>query len=266
MQLSCNKLYSSRHPTAMPPTYILALGSTLAVSLISFVGILALPISKERYRGRILVLVSLAVGALLGDALFHLIPEAFADPSLSQIAPLLIVIGIVAFFLIEKALCHVHPHDQSHGHHSHRALGKINILADGMHNFLDGVLIGAAYLVSPTAGIASTVAVALHEIPQEFGDYGILTMAGYSRRQAAWFNFLSACAAILGAGAVLALGPLVVQNAGWVGALTAGGFLYIALADLLPELHREERGRHALLHVAVVLLGLALMVSLTWLE
>jgi zinc and cadmium transporter len=119
-------------------TYLLVIGATLAVSVISFVGVLALPVSKNK-QGPILILVSLAVGALLGDAMFHLLPEAAADPSISHRWPMLAVIGILAFFLLEKVLCHLHPHahGERHGHgpdgtHGHHALGKMNLLADGL--------------------------------------------------------------------------------------------------------------------------------------
>lgn len=251
---------------ATPLLYTLAatLAATLAVSLVSFIGVMSLP--RQPRRSVTLALVALAVGALLGDSLFHLLPEAFEEVG-APATPLLILGGLVLFYVVEKTLCHVHRHEEdSPARHDNFAVGKVNLMADALHNLLDGVIIGAAFLVSPAAGLATTVAVALHEIPQELGDAGVLTMAGYTRRQVGLFNFASACFAIVGGVAVIALGDLALEHAPWVGAATAGGFLYLALADLVPELHREHRFRRSALHLLVMLAGLALMASLTLLE
>ncbi len=248
----------------MASALLYTLAATLAVSLVSFVGVMSLP--RQPRRGVTLVLVALAVGALLGDSLFHLLPEAFEEAGPTA-TPLLILGGLMLFYVVEKVLCHVHRHDEdSPARHDNFSVGKVNLLADALHNLLDGVIIGAAFLVSPAAGIATTIAVALHEIPQELGDAGVLTMAGYTRRQVGLFNFLSACFAILGGVAVISLGDLVLNHAPWVGAATAGGFIYLALADLMPELHREHRAKRSALHLVVLLAGLALMAGLTLLE
>jgi|SRR3989344_106587 len=257
----------------MAETVIYTLLAVLGVSLISLIGLFILPNRIARIRPLLLVFVGLATGALLGDAFIHLIPEAFEE--LGEGISLWILGGMGIFFVLEKFL-HWHHHHAIHGEgheechdcdEQHIApFGKLIIVSDAFHNIIDGVIIAASFLVSVEVGIATTIAVALHEIPQEIGDFGALLHAGFSRAQALMVNFFSALTAFLGALLVFAIGAWVEGIVPILSALTAGSFIYIATADLIPELHTAPRLRHSLAQVAAILLGIAVMLWLTTLE
>ena len=216
-----------------------SLGSAALVSLISLVGVVTIMVGVQRLDRVIPLLISLAVGALFGDALVHLLPEAFEDSTSTALTSFYVIAGILLFFALEKYL---------HWHHEHRAhtlnpvhpVAYVNLVSDGMHNFLDGLIIGASYLVSVPIGVATTLAVALHEIPQEQGDFGILVHAGFTPRRALLMNFLSGVLAIVGVVISLVIGPRFSDYTVFMLPLTAGGFIYIAGSDLIPELHREH--------------------------
>lgn len=247
-------------------TALYALGSVLIVSLISLIGAFTISMNAERLRAGLFVLVALAVGALLGDAFIHLIPEAFettTDPAMLSLA---IVGGILFFFVIEKIL-HWHHHQglellepQVH------PVGKIILFSDGVHNFIDGLIVGLAYTVSIEVGIATTIAVILHEIPQEIGDFGVLLHAGYAKARALWFNFLSALFAILGAIVALVLGEVAESLTRFLLPVAAGGFIYIALSDLIPELHKMKSARQSVIQLIAICVGVAAMFLLLSLE
>jgi zinc and cadmium transporter len=247
-----------------------SLASVVAVSLVSLVGLATLSASERRVRRIATVLVSFAVGALLGDAFIHLIPEAFADGSATLRPSLLILAGMMLFFLVEKLLRH--HHGSLHQHHPDEQRGRpelavINIVGDAIHNFIDGILIAASYLASPTLGISTTVAVLFHEIPQELGDFGVLVHSGLGVRKAVLVNFASASLAI--AGAILALLVGGVAGSAVVGVMlpvTAGGFVYIAAADLVPELQHDHSARGLLVQASFIAAGIAIMAALTLLE
>jgi zinc and cadmium transporter len=251
-------------------TWLLSLGSVGVVSLVSLVGLVTLSLNEARTRRLATLLVSFAVGALLGDAFIHLIPEAFKQDGVMPWPSLLILAGMVLFFVVEKLLRH--EHGLLHRYHHPGAPGSpelavVNILGDVIHNFIDGVLIAASYLVSPALGVATTLAVLLHEIPQELGDFGILIHSGLTVRQAVMLNLASASVAILGAIAALAWG--VVSGAAVTKVLipvTAGGFVYIAAADLMPELQHDRSGRGLLLQVSLISLGMGVMGILVLLD
>ena len=239
--------------------------SVVLVSLLSLIGIATLTISVRRLQHAIFVLVSLAAGALFGDVFFHLLPEAYHAPDHGTSAAGLVLAGIAAFFILEKCL-----HWQ-HAHHLHNAtpldpVGSMNLIADGLHNLIDGALIGAAYLSSFPVGLATTIAVMLHEIPQELGDFGILLHAGFRPMQALWWNFVSASLAIVGAIGALVLGAHVLGVATVMLPLAAGGFLYIAGSDLLPALQQERAVGKSVVQCAAMSCGVGVMWLLTWLE
>ncbi|HSE85767.1 MAG TPA: ZIP family metal transporter [Candidatus Binatia bacterium] len=255
-------------------TVILALVSVIAVSLVSLVGLVTLSMDEARVRKLATFFVSFAVGALLGDAFIHLIPETFAAPVPSRAAlgpSLLILGGMMVFFVVEKLLRHQHGvlHEHYHGQPELRRpeLAAINILGDAIHNFIDGMVIGASYLVSPTLGLSTTIAVLFHEIPQELADFGILIHSGLSVRRAVLLNLASASVAILGTTLSLVAGSVAQETvATLLVPLTAGGFVYLAAADLIPEL-QHERGLHALVvQTVLITLGIAVMGLLTFIE
>jgi zinc and cadmium transporter len=251
-------------------SWLLSLGSVGAVSLVSLAGLATLSLSETGARRLAALLVSFAVGALLGDAFIHLIPQAFEQDAVTQRPSLLILGGMLLFFVVEKLLRHEHGllHKHHHPEASARpALAAINVFGDAIHNFIDGVLIAASYLVSPALGVATTVAVLFHEIPQELGDFGILVLSGLSVRRAVLLNIVSASVAILGAITALLLGA--VSGAAVTLVLipvTAGGFVYIAAADLIPELQHDRTGRGLLLQVSLIALGMGVMGFLAILE
>jgi len=239
--------------------YLYAFGSVALVSLMSLAGAITLSMNLERLRSGLFVLVSLAVGALLGDAFLHLIPEAFATANDPVLLSLAILGGILFFFVVEKGLHWHHHQGIEESEPLVHPVGKIILFSDGVHNFIDGLIVGLAYMVSIEVGIATTIAVVLHEIPQEIGDFGVLLHAGYTKARALWFNFLSGLFAILGAGAAFVLGAYAEPLAFFLVPVTAGGFIYIALSDLIPELHKEKPGRNSFVQFAAILVGIAAM-------
>jgi zinc and cadmium transporter len=217
--------------------YTYAILSVLLVSIISLVGIFTLAIDTKKIQKYTFVLVSLAVGALLGDAFIHLIPQSLSNQTNSLNASLFIIAGILLFFILEKFL-HWHHH-QSDCLNPH-PIGKMILISDGLHNLIDGLIITASYLIDIKIGISSTLAIILHEIPQEIGDFGVLLHAGFSKGRALWWNFVSALSALFGILIVFIFGNLNQSLNTWVIPLTAGGFIYIALSDLIPELHKTK--------------------------
>jgi len=245
--------------------------SVIAVSLISLVGLATLSMNATRIRQLATLFVSFAVGALLGDAFIHILPEAFGDShsdGRALAASLMVLVGMLVFFIAEKLLRH--RHGVLHAHHhgedapSRPELAAINIFGDVIHNLIDGVLIGASYLASPSLGVSTTIAVALHEIPQELGDFGILVHSGLSPRRAVLYNLAAASAAIVGTIAVLIAGTIVHSIVTSVLLpMTAGGFVYIAAADLIPELQHERGLRISLVQTVLICSGIAVMGLLT---
>jgi zinc and cadmium transporter len=182
-------------------------------------------------------LISYAVGTLVGVALLALVPEALAQlPPRS--AMLTLAAGILSFFLLEKAVIWRHCHDEE-GCHVHSSAASLVIVGDAFHTFVDGALIAAAVLTSIPLGVSTALAVAAHEIPQEVGDVAILLRAGYSRGRAFMLNLLAAMGGVLGAAAMVLASRLVPQTLPYVLAFAAGNFLYVAMADLIPGLHRD---------------------------
>jgi len=178
---------------------------------------------------------------------------------------LLIISGIILFFVLEKFLHWHHHGDDTKEYHVH-PVGKLVLLSDGVHNFIDGVIIGISFLVSFPIGVATTLAVILHEIPQEIGDFAVLLHAGYTRKRALWLNFLSALSAVAGTLFAFILGESGESLMSWVLPLAAGGFIYIAMTDLIPELHKTKKMSHSLFQLFSLIGGVMLMVGLVFLE
>lgn len=241
----------------MVKVWIWTLLSVGAVSAISLIGVLFLPLRREKLHKIQLILVGLATGALLGGAFFHLLPESFESFENPVHASLLIIIGFMLFFILERFL-HWH-HDHSLHEQPVKPFGTINLVADIFHNLLDGLLIGAAYAYSPSMGLATTLIVLMHELPQEIGDFGVLIHAGFSYKKALFFNFLSSCTAFLGAVLALTLGSRSEIIAQGVLPLAAGGFIYLAAADLIPELHSEKAVNRSLFQFLALIAGMSLL-------
>lgn len=240
--------------------------SVLIISLISLAGAVFLFISDTTVKKFILPLVGLAVGALFGDAFLHLIPEAFENERFGSVAPLFVLFGIVTFFILEKFLSWHHHHGVEHeAHHEELPLGKMILFSDVMHNFIDGAVIAIAYAVDTSVGVATTLAVILHEIPQEIGDFGLLIHAGYSRTKALLYNFFSSVSAFVG---FFVASFFIVSDdfIALAGAFAAGSFIYIAGSDLVPELRTKKNKKSTVIEFAFIMLGILLMYLLMFLE
>jgi zinc and cadmium transporter len=239
--------------------------SVLIVSLISVVGILFILMRKKSLDKFLMFFVSLSVGSLLGGAFLHLIPGSFGGEGFSLNVSFLILAGILIFFIIENFIhwrhCHV-PTSKEHPHH----LGTMNLVGDGLHNLIDGLVIASAYFVNIPLGIATTFAVIIHEIPQEIGDFGVLLYAGYSKKKALLFNFISALIAIIGAIIGISFSESSAVFEYIIIPIAAGGFLYIAGSDLIPEIHKNQDKGFPLKNLGGILLGIFLMYVLTFLE
>lgn len=242
-----------------------ALISVLIISLISFVGALVLVLKKDLLNKSVFILVSLAVGALLGDVFVHIIPETYEEMSDPTTISFLLIGGILIFFMLEKVL-HWHHHTLEHAEEHTHPIGKMVLLGDGVHNFIDGLMVATSYMISVEVGVATTIAVILHEIPQEIGNFGVLIHVGYKTGKALWYNFLSALTAIAGAVVALMFGSVTEEFALWLLPITAGGFIYIALSDLIPELHKDPRPDQGVIQVIAIVVGVASMAALLALE
>jgi zinc and cadmium transporter len=244
---------------------IYSIASVTLISLFSLVGVFTISLSDKRLKSIVFVLVSLSVGALFGDAFIHLIPEALEETQNPIIVSLSILIGIIFFFILEKFFRwhHVHNHNEcDHENDPPKHVGSLILISDGAHNLIDGILIGASYMISIEVGIATTIAVILHEIPQEIGDFGLLIHAGFSRGKALLWNLISALTAFagvfIGIGAtnfVDSMGPILAGVA-------AGGFIYIAGSDLVPELHKTKEVKKSIIQLIAILAGIGLMLGL----
>ncbi len=239
--------------------WLWALGGVLMVSALPLLGLLLVGQRFARIQRHVMLLVSFAVGALLGGAVIHLLPEAFAELGPGPALTGGLLAGFLGFFVLEKFLWH-HAHHHDHDHPpALPPLAALNLLGDLLHNVIDGMLIAGAFLASVPVGVATTVAVLVHEIPQEVGDFGVLLHAGLPMRKVVWLNFLSGLGAVAGALLALALGERIAGFDALLLPVAAGSFLYIAASDLIPELHRETRPRAVAVQIALVLLGVAVM-------
>jgi len=231
----------------------------LAFSLLGSVGavagaglLLAFPTAVRK--ALVPILIGYATGVLLGAALLGMIPAALARSTSAVVLPTLLA-GIVAFFVLEKAVLWRHCHDgdcQVHG----RA-GALILIGDAFHNFVDGVVIAAAFLASVPLGVGAAVAVIAHEVPQEVGDFAILLDSGYTRARAFWLNLLSSAATLPGALAGYFWLGQMNESIPYILAISAASFIYIALADLVPSLHRRMLRVESALQVILLLAGIA---------
>jgi zinc and cadmium transporter len=243
----------------MTNIWIYAIASTVTVSIISITGIFFLALKTDKLRKIVFILVSIAVGALLGNVFFHLIPESYQTIESEGLIAILVLAGILGFFIMEKFLNWHHGHDLDHMDEHPKSYGYMSLAADGIHNFTDGILIGAGWIAGPEIGMATTLTVILHEIPQEISDFGILVHAGFTPRKALWLNFYAALTAILGTIITLVIGTSVESLSRWVLPIAAGGFIYLAGTDLMPELNKERSWRKSLIQLVMIIAGLLLM-------
>jgi len=244
--------------------WLYSLISVFIVSLVSLIGIVSISINTNKLSTIIIYFVSFSAGALFGDTFIHLIPEAYEMSSGISVA-VYVLIGILIFFILEKIIHWQHCHMPITSHHVHH-FAYMNLIGDGLHNLIDGLIIGASYLASIPIGIATTVAVVLHEIPQEIGDFGVLIYSGFSKAKAVFMNFLSALTAVIGTAIALIISQYVPNIQSILVPIAAGGFIYIAGSDLIPELHKETKISKSLIQLGAFILGIAIMFLLLLIE
>lgn len=233
------------------------------VVLLSFTGFIFFKLKQESLKKLLLVLVSFSAGALIGDVFFHLLPEITSTDQNNSSVWIFVIIGLLVFFVLEKIIHWRHCHIPTSVEHPHE-LGIMNLVGDGLHNFLDGMIIVGAFSANFDLGVATVFAIIAHEVPQKIGDFGILVYAGYSKWKALWWNFFFSLISFLGG--IFAL--FWVQNEEvllFLTAFTAGSFIYIAVADLIPEIKKESSFRYSIVQLFSILLGLILMYSLKFL-
>ncbi len=248
----------------MLPAWLPAIVSVLLVSAISLVGIFFFSMSESLIRRLLFVFVSFSTGVMFGDVFLHIVPE-MAQKGTFQHDLLYVLLGIIVCFCIEKFIhwqhCHVLP-SKDHVH----PVGTMTLVADTIHNFVDGTIIAGSFLVSYELGVATTIAVALHEIPQEISRFALLIYSGFSRIHALFFNCLSALSSLLGAMIVLTVSHTFPNLSDVLLAFAAGNFLYIAGTDLLPELHKDTHAGRAVLQLVLIVLGIGVMYGLKSME
>jgi zinc and cadmium transporter len=247
-----------QHLLSTTPAALLTLVSVLVVSTVPLLVARLLPADDAALQRVVRWLVCFAVGALLGAAFLHLVPEALANGDDVRSSAGVLLAGFFVFFLLERYLW-THQHDIGQARGRLPPLAALNLVGDGAHNLIDGMAIAAAYAADRSLGVMTTVAVLLHEVPQEIGDYGVLLQAGLPRRRAMECNLASGLIALVGAAVVLLVRPFVAGMVGFLVPFAAGGFIYIAAADLIPQLKDQAH----LVGEGKLLLGIALGIAVT---
>ena len=229
--------------------------STFIISLISFIGIFTLALKDKLLDKIVLLLVSLSAGALMGGAFLHLLPES-VELSEGLDVFLFVLVGFALFFLIEKVL---------HWRHCHKGECKVhtftymNLIGDSIHNFIDGLIMATSFVISIPLGMTTTMAIALHEIPQEIGDFGVLIYGGFTKKKALVLNFLTALTAVLGGLIGFFISNMVENVKLIILPFAAGGFLYIAASDLIPEIRKETNLKKSMIYFGIFIVGIFIM-------
>lgn len=239
--------------------FVLVTLASLATGIISLVGGVVLLYQKRLTQATLRCLVSFAAGAMLAAAFIDLLPEALDNGGEPRVVSIYVLVGIILFFLAEKFLLW-HHHSHEHSIDEAKPVGALIILGDTMHNFLDGITIGLSFLISVPLGLVITAAVIFHEIPQEIGDFAVLLDAGFARAKVLFYNILSSFAALVGAWLTLLFSGFLNNLIPQLLALAAGSFIYIAAADLIPEIHRESNIKRIRYQTLSLLLGVAIIV------
>jgi zinc and cadmium transporter len=235
--------------------FVQSLLATLWVSALALIGIVFLFVRKPAGRGEALLL-SFAAGVLLATAFLDLLPEAIERGHGDGNIFLAALAAMIVFFFLERVLHGFHEHEEMHT----RPSRYLVLLGDGLHNFIDGVVIAASFAASPELGIATTVAVTVHEVPKEIADFSILMSGGFDFRTALLLNFATGLMALLGPIVFFALEGTVTQHLAWFMTGAAGMFIYVAGTDLIPQLHHHREGPGAMVYLPF-LGGIALIAT-----
>jgi Predicted divalent heavy-metal cations transporter len=246
--------------------WLYSIVSVFLVSLISFSGALTLAIKKEKLKDFLIYFVSFSAGALLGNVFIHLLPEVVEEYNHSiSLIFIYVLVGILTSFILEKIICWRHCHLPITKNHTHN-FAWMNLWGDFFHNIIDGLTIAASYLLNIPAGIATTLAVVFHEIPQEIGDFGVLLHGGFKIKKALFLNFLTALSAVIGAMISLLLNNRIEHLTLFLAPFATGNFIYIASSDLIPELHKETAIKKGVIQIVTFLLGVLVMYGLLLFE
>jgi zinc and cadmium transporter len=242
-------------------TLFLILASTVFISLGALVGIFTLAVKEKTLAKVLMVLVSFSAGAMMGGAFLHLLPEA-AENLEPPVLFGVVLAAFITFFFIEKLFHWRHCHQGNCDVHT---FGYMNLVGDTIHNFLDGLILAATFLTDIRLGVITTLAVAFHEIPQEIGDFGVLLYAGFAKKKALIANFLVALTVVLGGVAGYFLSQTAAGVIPYLLPMAAGGFIYIAASDLMPEIRKEESLAKSLVYFGGFLAGIGLMLLVKFL-
>lgn len=244
-------------------TLLLIIASTSIVSLLSLVGVFTIGLKNEVINKILSELVALSSGAMLGGAFLHVLPEGIERMN-ARLFFFIILLTLMLFLVIEKFLhwrhCHAGPDCAAH------SMGYMNLIGDGVHNFIDGMVIASSFMLDIRLGFVTTTAIALHELPQEMGDYGVLIYSGFSRGRALFVNFLSGLAALFGGALGWALFGYVANMTAILLPVAAGSFIYISLSDMLPELRKEPKIKKFISNFFFILIGLLVVYLVGFLE
>ncbi|GHW02854.1 ZIP family metal transporter [candidate division SR1 bacterium] len=249
----------------MPTNLRYAIISVFLISLISLIGIATFSIQVDKLRKILIYFIAFSAGTLMGDAFLHLLPEAVEEFGFETKTGLSILAGILIGLISEKVIYRNHCHLPITNEHKH-PFAWMNLIGDMVHNLMDGIIIGIAFIGGIEIGIATTIAVILHEIPQEIGDFGVLIHGGFSKKKALILNFMTALTAFVG----LTLAYLLDSNIEGISAiltpLAAGLFIYIAGSDLIPELHKHSKLSQSIVQIFLFVCGVGVMIGLVFAE
>lgn len=235
--------------------WLILLIAATAGSLLSLVGGLYLVYGRTGVKKLQKAAVPFAAGALLAAAFLDLLPEALSDHQHHQTLTIVLV-GFLFFFVLEHSISWFHHHHDENEKHNHTDRNVwLIVIGDVLHNFIDGMAIGASFLISPATGIITTVAIAAHEIPQEIGDFGLMLSKGMRRRKVLYVNAISAMATVVGAVVIFGFGEQLHIPESTLLALTAGFFIYIAASDIIPGIHAEKKRRIANYQTIILIFG-----------
>ena len=241
--------------------------ATVVISLTGFIGFFTLSLSEKTIHRVLFVLVAYSAGTILGAALFDLLPEAVEHVDEALVFPI-IAGGFVFFLFLERVIYWYHGHGHIDEHDEKKVTKEfayLNLIGDFIHNFIDGMVIAAAFINGFVVGLTTAIAVLFHELPQEMGDYGILVYAGIERRRALLLNFMAAISVVVGG----AFGSLFITSveelSGWMVAFSAGAFLFLAASELIPEMLKEDDQRRAVIQLVIMVLGMLTIYGLGFL-
>ncbi len=232
--------------------------ATIIDSLTALVGVFSLWMKQKSFKKILISLVAFSTGALLSGAFFHLIPEAL-DALTPLAAFTYVMVGFIIFFLIERFLHWHHCHDGKCDVHP---VSYLILVGDGIHNLIDGIIIGVSFFVNIPFGIITTLLVIGHEVPQELGNFGILVYSGWSKTKSLIYNLLAQLTCVIGGILSYFLSNSVEGIVPFILPFAAGGFIYIAASDLVPELHKEPQLKKSLVSFSFFIIGIVFMLAI----